>query len=310
MPEVLHFEPLFMERVWGGRKLAELFGKPLPDGSRVGESWEFVDRPEAQSLVASGSLKGVTLGELWTQHRKQIFGPRFQVGWGERFPLLIKLLDARDRLSVQVHPPASLAPTLGGEPKTEMWYFANCDPDAEIFAGLRSGVNRSTFEKALHEGTVATQVHRVPTRSGDSIFIPSGRIHAIGGGNVIIEVQQNSDTTYRVFDWNRVGLDGKPRDLHIEESLQCTDFDDIEPGVDHTESGLVANSEFFQVEKVQAPLIIERSEFRIIAVLEGVIRVGTEEFRAGHFFLVPAGLSVHIESVHVSSVGLLEISIP
>ncbi|HRJ71693.1 MAG TPA: class I mannose-6-phosphate isomerase, partial [Terrimicrobiaceae bacterium] len=208
--EPIVFEPLAMERVWGGRRLEALYGKRLPHGAPIGESWEIVDREDAQSVVHQGPLRGTTLHELWTGRRGEIFGAEYEHEKSRRFPILIKLLDARERLSVQVHPPIHMAATLRGEPKTEMWYFADALPGSSIYAGLKKGVTRSQFESLLRDGRVEEALHVIPVESGDSIFIPSGRLHAIGEGNVIVEVQQNSDTTYRVFDWNRTGLDGRP----------------------------------------------------------------------------------------------------
>jgi hypothetical protein len=152
-------------------------------------------------------------------------------------------------LSVQVHPPAAIAPQLGGDPKTEMWYFLACDPGSRIYAGLAPGTTRGSFEAALREGTVEKCLHVLPTHAGDSIFIPSGRLHAIGEGNLIVEIQQNSDTTYRVFDWNRAGLDGKPRALHVEQTLVSTDFGDSAPPLKHAGSGELAVCGHFRVEK-------------------------------------------------------------
>ena len=216
-----------MERVWGGRRLESVLGKNLPPGAPVGESWEIVDREDAQSVVHDGELRGATLNHLWTQHRAKIFGTAYADHPAPRFPILIKLLDARERLSVQVHPPASIAPALHGEPKTEMWYFLDCLPGASIYAGLKRGVTRAAFETAMERGEVEQTLHQAPVQSGESIFIPSGRVHAIGDGCLIVEVQQNSDTTYRVFDWNRTGLDGVPRALHIPESMSSIDFEDF-----------------------------------------------------------------------------------
>ena len=207
--------------------------KPCRPRVPIGESWEFVDRQDAQSVVHSGPLRGETLHELWTSRREEVFGAAYESHKGNRFPILIKLLDARERLSVQVHPPAQVSAALNGEPKTEMWYFADAQPGANIYAGLKRGVTREQFERLLHEERVEEALHDIPVERGDNIFIPSGRLHAIGPGNVIVEVQQNSDTTYRVFDWNRTGLDGTPRTLHIEESMASIDFDDFEPAVNH-----------------------------------------------------------------------------
>jgi Phosphomannose isomerase len=282
-----------MERVWGGRRLESLYGKALPHGSPIGESWEVVDREDAQSVVHTGPLRGTTLHELWTSHREAIFGAPYLSHPAPRFPILIKLLDARERLSVQVHPPASIAPSLGGEPKTEMWYFADTQPGASIYAGLKKGVTRETFERLLQLGRVEEALHVIPVETGQSIFIPSGRLHAIGEGNVIVEVQQNSDTTYRVFDWNRTGLDGQPRKLHIEESMLSIDFDDFEPDVLRTEEGVLAECPYFVVKKIklEAPEPATRhGRFAIYTVLTGSVTCAGASFQPGDFFLTPAVL--------------------
>ncbi len=291
LAQPLCFEPLFMERIWGGTHLQSLFDKKLPHGSRIGESWEIVDREEAQSVVHAGLLKGSTLHELWSGHRCELFGKAFVHHPSPRFPLLVKLLDARERLSVQVHPPAHLAGLLGGEPKTEMWYIVNASLDLAIFAGLEKGVTRDIFQRHIENGTVEEIIRRIPVEAGDAIFIPSGRLHAIGAGNVIVEVQQNSDTTYRVFDWNRLGLDGQPRELHVEQSLQSIDYDDTDPQLAPRNSPAIADCEYFHVEKwtLDAPRpAAEADVFCIITVLTGAVRCGDLEFQPGEFFLVSA----------------------
>src|SRR5205823_4251434 len=191
----LIFEPIFMERIWGGRKLAELFGKELPSNKPIGESWEIVDRPETQSVVSNGPLKGKTLHELWSQHRKEIFGDVLEA---PRFPLLIKLLDAQEKLSLQVHPPEKIATKLGGESKTECWYVAAAEAGAELFIGFSQQITREQFEKSVQAGSAADHVHTIRVQQGDTMFLPAGRFHAVGAGNVLVEIQQNSDTTYRV----------------------------------------------------------------------------------------------------------------
>ena len=225
----LIFQPIFKERVWGGRSLARLYGKKLPPKVPIGESWEISDRHGDASVIANGPLAGQTLQWLMEEHAGDLLGPaKSQRG---RFPLLVKILDAQKTLSLQVHPPTRNAAELGGEPKTEMWYIADAAPSAELFVGLKRGVTQADFERKLRGGSVADCFHRVPVRSGDAMFLPSGRVHAIGAGLVIFEIQQNSDTTYRVFDWNRVGLDGAPRELHVTQSLASIDFNDFEPGL-------------------------------------------------------------------------------
>ena len=289
----LLFEPLPMERVWGGRRFETLLGKSIPHGATIGELWEMVDRPEAQSVVHNGSQKGKTLHELWSDQRTEIFGSIHQANPSPRFPLLIKLLDARQRLSVQVHPPASLAAELGTEPKTECWYFLHASEGASIYAGLKNGVSRESFEAALANGSLEETLHRAPSQTGESIFIPSGRLHAIGEGLLIVEVQQNSDSTYRVFDWNRNGLDGKPRELHIKESLASINFDDFEPSLTPADAKVIAECPYFVVTKHELPsplTMTGNDDFSIITCLTGSIECGGISLKPGGFMLIPASM--------------------
>jgi mannose-6-phosphate isomerase len=311
--EPIIFEPLPMERVWGGRSLEKLFGKTLPPGVPVGESWEVVDREDAQSVVHSGPLRGTTLHELWTSRRSEIFGSAYETGAAARFPMLIKLLDARERLSVQVHPPVHMSEALGGEPKTEMWYFADAQPGSSIYAGLKRGVTRQQFETLLREGRVEEALHTIPVETGDSIFIPSGRLHAIGEGNVIVEVQQNSDTTYRVFDWNRTGLNGAPRKLHIEESMASIDFEDFEPAVNHLDQGVIAECPYFRVEKLQLSSPVSacnEGRFSIITVVSGGASCAGLNFKPGDFFLAPASLGSSTVEPTEAKTEILQSTLP
>ena len=277
-----------MERIWGGRKIATMLGKPLPADVPIGESWELVDREDAQSVVATGEFAGTTLHDLWMKMREPVFGPGLPDT--PRFPLLAKILDARETLSVQVHPPAHRAAELKGEPKTEMWYLLDAEPDAELFAGFRRGTTRADFEQALGAGRVAELLHRVPVRAGDAMFIPSGRCHAIGAGCLIIEIQQNSDTTYRVFDWNRVGLDGKPRTLHVAESLASIDFNDHEPSLSRPDGEVIVSCPEFHVERwsLTVPRRDHSATGVIFTVLSGEVICGATHFKLGDFFILPA----------------------
>lgn len=287
LDQPLTFHPLYMERVWGGRRLAEKFGRTIPDGAPIGESWELVDREDAQSVVKNAPLAGKTLHELWTTLREPVFG---RVADSPRFPLLAKILDARETLSVQVHPPARMAAELKGEPKTEMWFLLDSEPDAVLFAGFRRGTTRAKFEHALAEGHAADLLHRLPVHAGDAIFIPSGRCHAIGAGCFIVEMQQNSDTTYRVFDWNRVGLDGKPRPLHLRESLLSIDFADHEPSLAQREGETVVSCEYFKVEHwaLEHARTDTSAGCAIFTVLGGELTCGELTFKSGDLFLLPA----------------------
>jgi mannose-6-phosphate isomerase len=291
------FMPIYQERVWGGRALEETLGRVLPSHGPFGESWEMVDRPEAQSVVADGACKSVSLSELWLRHREPVFGRRAPDGG--RFPLLAKILDARETLSVQVHPPETVASRLRGEPKTEMWYVMAAQPHACIYAGFRPGVMRRQFEEALDSGRVEALLHRIPVKQGDAIFIPSGRCHAIGGGCLIAEIQQNSDTTYRVFDWNRVGVDGRPRQLHVRESLESIDFTDYEPGLISPAGARLVESQWFAVDCFEIPagrgIVLEDAGF--VMVLEGQVRFGELVFARGSSFWVPAESARDLEGV-------------
>jgi mannose-6-phosphate isomerase len=250
MREVLQFQPIYQERVWGGRRLETLLGRQLPPGPPIGESWEIVDRPEAQSKVRGGRFGGSTLRELIEHHATDIMGPKWEPS--RPFPLLVKWLDCSDRLSLQVHPPAAVAPALSGEPKTENWYVAHSAPGASLFVGLKPGVTRAKFAKAVANGTAEECVNKVSVASGDSILVRSGQIHAIDAGNLILEIQQNSDTTYRLYDWGRVGLDGKPRTLHVEESLRSILWKEGPPDLVRAAptSGTIASCDEFTIRRV------------------------------------------------------------
>ena len=306
----LTFEPIFMERMWGGRRLESKFGKELPAQKSIGESWEIVDRPEAQSIVRNGPLRGKTLHELWTQNRDEIFGDAPDV---PRFPLLLKLLDAHKDLSLQVHPPEQLSRKLGGEPKTELWYVAAADPGAKLYLGFRKSITRDQFESALRNGTAVDQVHKICVKSGDAAFLPAGRFHAAGAGNLLIEIQQNSDTTYRVFDWNRMDDTGKQRQLHIEQALQCIDFNDIAPNLVEPKGEILVRHELFEVQRWNLPAprrISSQSEFAIVCCLSGTLRCCDVDLSPGEFCLVPISLSDQELQPQRKETSLLRITIP
>ena len=309
-PSALTFEPLFQKRIWGGRRLADLYGKKLLPSVAIGESWEIVDRPEAQSVVRDGPLHGKTLHELWMQDRQSIFG---NVPDATRFPLLVKLLDAREKLSLQVHPPEKVAAKLGGEPKTEFWYVAAADPGAELFVGLREAMTRAKFEEALNSGTVAEYVHKIRVKTRDAIFLPAGRLHAVGEGNLLVEIQQNSDTTYRVFDWNRVDDQGRSRQLHVNQALQCIDFNDIRPRLVQTEAEMLVHHDLFEIQKwnLDSPRdIAPLEQFAIVYCLTGKLQGADVELGPGEFLLVPAQLpDRRIEPVKEGT-SLLRVTIP
>ncbi|MEX2092924.1 MAG: type I phosphomannose isomerase catalytic subunit [Pirellulales bacterium] len=296
LPSVLTFRPLFKEYIWGGRRLGTVLGKPIGDADRYAESWEIVDHGTDQSVVANGPLAGQTLHELVTQHGAALFGRHHPQ---QQFPLLLKFLDAQLTLSVQVHPndaqAARLTPSDLG--KTEAWVVLAAEPGSKIYAGLKPGVDRARLERELAAGTCDACLHQIEPKIGDCIFLEAGTVHALGEGILIAEIQQASNTTFRLFDWNRVDRDGKPRPLHIRESLDTIDYrrGPVAPQVPqptvrpHVER-LVACDKF----------ILDRWRFNaprqcggdgrchIVAVLEGDIAIKQQVFRRGESLLIPA----------------------
>ena len=230
----LVFEPLFRSYLWGGRRLATKLGKNLPGDGIWAESWEIVDHPQGQSVVASGPWQGWTLGRLLAEHREAILGANAPLNainstlsaqFG-RFPLLLKYLDCQNVLSVQVHPDDTYGlkmntPDLG---KTEAWYIIDSQPGSVLYAGLKKGVSHNDLASAIREGKTEDCLHAIHPQPGDCIFIPAGTVHALGSGLLVAEIQQSSDCTFRLYDWNRVDNAGNPRELHIDQALEVIDF--------------------------------------------------------------------------------------
>jgi len=297
------FKPIYQDRIWGGHNLSEIFGRTLPEGKKIGESWELVDRPEACSEIESGpGLKEgtrQTLHTLWQDNRREVFGTRAPDL--ARFPILIKLLDCQDNLSVQVHPP----PGQKGEPKTEMWYFLESKPEAKIYVGLKKGVTRATFEKAIGTPELSKLLYHLHPEQSETMFLPSGRLHAIGAGNVILEIQQNSDTTYRVDDWGRVDDQGRPRALHREEALASIRFNDFEPQFTQPHGERVLQCPFFTVERAfiypgeYRVWTSDHSSFQYHFLAQGELKIEDQVLKRGASWLVPA----HAESYTLEPLG-------
>ncbi|MCL1787811.1 MAG: class I mannose-6-phosphate isomerase [Defluviitaleaceae bacterium] len=222
------FTPIYKEMIWGGARLANLFNRTLP-GEKVGESWDISCRPGEMGVVANGDYAGETFETYIAKDRVGILGTR--LANLERFPLLVKIIDANDALSIQVHPDDVLAQQAGSADsgKSEMWYVLNPPHDGRLIIGLKPGVTREKLATAYKNGTVEDCLNYMTVKTGDMINIPAGLVHALTPGIVVAEVQQNSDITYRLYDYNRMGLDGKPRDLHVKEALAVSDFDERIP---------------------------------------------------------------------------------
>lgn len=229
----LKFQPLLKRYLWGGRRLATVLGKTLGEGNDYAESWEIADHEQGQSVIANGALAGKTLHELVRQRPAELFGRQAEriaraqpSGREPRFPLIFKYLDANRDLSVQVHPNDTAAaqltpPDLG---KTEAWLVLDAAPGSRIYAGLKFGFGRAELQREVERGRTELCLHWFEARVGQCLFIPAGTVHALGAGLVVAEIQQASDTTYRLFDWNRTGPDGQPRKLHVAEALEAIDY--------------------------------------------------------------------------------------
>ncbi len=221
----LKFKPLYKERIWGGQRLASAMGKKVPEGVKIGESWEISGVEGDVSVVANGCLKGNDLQELIEVYMGDLVGEKIYDRYGLEFPVLIKLIDAEDVLSIQVHPDDRLAEERHHSyGKTEMWYVIAAEPGASLYVGFNRQVTRQEYLDAVAAGTLPSLLNKVEVKAGDAYFIPAGTVHAIGKGLLIAEIQQTSDITYRVDDWGRVGADGKPRELHTELAVDAIDF--------------------------------------------------------------------------------------
>lgn len=279
MMHPLLLDPVYRRYLWGGRRFASALGRDLPPGDDFAESWELVDRPAPdQSVVAAGPLAGRTLGDLVRGHGHDLFGRHAPLA---AFPLLFKFLDARRDLSVQVHPDdaraARLVPPDRG--KTEAWYVVAAEPGSRIYAGLSPGAGQADLAAAIRVGDCAGVLHSFEARKGDCIFIPAGTVHAIGAGLLVAEIQQSSDVTYRLFDWNRTGPDGQPRPLHVEAGVEAvTRFGPVMPvppqaTADPATKRLVT-SDYFLFEEVRPSAAWEiggDDACHVLAVLDGTL---------------------------------------
>lgn len=295
--------PTFKDYIWGGTKLRTDFNK-ASDLDKIAESWELSCHKDGNSVISNGIYKNLTLTEYIEKAGKSILGTNCEKF--DYFPILIKLIDAKDNLSVQVHPDNNYALRVEGEyGKTEMWYIVDCDDGAELLYGFRSEISRDEFENRIKNNTLTDVVKSVKVKKGDVFFIKSGTLHAIGKGIIIAEIQQNSNTTYRIYDYGRVGIDGNPRELHIEKAIEVTD---LFPAITNTEnnteyyneytSKLLANCEYFTVflnkVKTKASFIADKKSFNSLLILSGNPILETVDFnmqlQKGDSIFIPANL--------------------
>ncbi len=329
----LRFEPLFRRYIWGGRRLNDLLGKEIGT-EPAAESWEVVDHEDDQSIVRYGELAGASLRQLIADSGVDLIGeklmsrissPDLPVHLQQRFPLLLKFLDANRNLSVQVHPDDEFGATLDPPDlgKTEAWYVLHADPGAKIFAGLKPGVTEQSFREAVENDKTESTLHQFEPKQGDCVFIPAGTMHAIGSGLLIAEIQQASDTTFRVYDWRRLDQDGQPRPLHIEQAIRATDFErgpinpfSPRPTEDPNWVTVVDCDKFVMNRgELNEPFqIIGDGRFRILAIAKGSIDIGGDPsglpLKTGETSLIPACLGPVELRPGPEGVEILEIYVP
>jgi mannose-6-phosphate isomerase len=323
MPKLypLQFRPVFRDYLWGGRRLASVLGKDVGGLDICAESWEIVDHGDDQSVVAAGPLAGTTLNRLTTEYGHELLGRHHPQS---RFPLLFKFLDAKQTLSVQVHPDDRQAaqldpPDLG---KTEAWVVLDVEPGSLIYAGLKRGFDRPALEREIARGTSELCLHQFEPGVGDCVFLQAGTVHALGSGLLVAEIQQASDTTYRLFDWNRLGADGKPRQLHIEQGLAAIDYErgPVAPqrplATDNPCVERLVECDKFVLDRwhiSEATTVGGEQRFHILACLEGMAAINIAghpvSLKKGETVLLPAEVG-RVELEPTGSATLLDAYLP
>ena len=317
-PYPLEFRPILKQTIWGGRRLGKQLGKPIGEDSDYAESWELVDHGEDQSVVTDGQLAGQTLAAVKSEHREWLVGDCDSA----RFPLLLKYLDCNRVLSVQVHPDDRYGlgmpvPDLG---KTEAWYIVATEPGSRLYAGLKEGVDRGALEAAARSGNTESVLHSFEPVPGDVVFIPAGTVHALGAGLLVAEIQQSSDTTFRLHDWNRVGADGKPRELHLDQALDVTDYASgpvsprrSKPSISGWQSVVECEKFVLRVLDSGSDVLAGDHKFHIVTVPRGTaeMQLGeeTRSLRTGQSMLLPAALD-RVEIRVGQKASVLEMHLP
>ena len=305
MLPILKFDPVFKSVLWGGTRIAEFKGIP-PQGDHIGESWELSPMPGNESVVADGPFKGQTLTQLLASHGKEIMGEGLYDRFNGKFPLLIKFIDSTSDLSIQVHPDDALAAerhnSLG---KTEMWYSVLPSPTAYLFAGFSQKMDPDKFCRMVADSTIVDALARYDTKPGDVFFLPAGRVHAIGQGNFVLEIQEASDITYRIYDYNRRDAEGNLRQLHVEESVGAINYDDVAQEVKNVtaapgQQAMVEDCSYFTTTLVNVSGsydlgLADRNSFTILAGTRGSLSVVAPDgtvtpLPQGQTLLVPASM--------------------
>jgi mannose-6-phosphate isomerase len=303
----IRFKSILKEKIWGGSQIKKLPGKEHLPNKKWGESWELSGVKGNISIVDNGPLEGKSLTELLAEFGPELMGPKVYEKNKNEFPILVKFIDAEEDLSVQVHPNDTIAKEKHGcLGKSEMWYVMEAAPDAKLISGFNTTINAEIFSNAMKNASLISLLNEVKVENGDVFYIPAGRIHTIGKGLMIAEIQQSSDVTYRIFDFNRVDDQGKERELHIEEAKQALDYKatlEAKAAYDKSKKGLqvVVDSPYFKTEVIQLSIAeslrLEEMEMQILTVVqgEGVIHYSdcTMEIQTGEVYLIPAIMGLY-----------------
>ncbi|MDH3381481.1 MAG: class I mannose-6-phosphate isomerase [Flavobacteriaceae bacterium] len=305
----IKFEPILKERIWGGKKLIKTFKKES-NKNHIGESWEISDVEGNVSVVANGILKGRSLRDLIKEFKGELVGEKVYQQFGEEFPILIKFIDAKTPLSIQVHPNNELAKERHNSfGKNEMWYIMDCDEEANLIVGFNREISQKEYKKALNEGTVLNILNSEKIKTGDTFYIPTGRVHAIGAGTVLAEIQQTSDVTYRIYDYERVDAStGKQRELHTDLALDAIDYKFYDTyktkyELKENRASKLVHSPYFKTDIIQLNGILEKDytkldSFIIYMCVEGSFDLEWEEqsihLNKGETILLPATVTMSV----------------
>ncbi len=317
----IRFEPIYKNYIWGGERLRKKYHRKS-SGDTIAESWEIVDRENEQSIVINGEYQKKSLHELVVRWQQKLLGEHIHF---LRFPILIKLIDAKENLSIQVHPDNQSASLTHGESKNEVWYILEARDSSSVYAGLKPNTDKKIFKEALEKECVVDLIKKITVQKDDVIYIPGGRVHAICSGAMILEVQQNSDTTYRIYDWDRIGEDKKPRQLHLKEAMQTIRFDDwdnpyAKPYLSYENNNTqvwdLIKKPFFYLQKLIVHKIFEiqpdHKSFQVFFLLEGsgklITDEGEEQMILGSCYLI-AACAENIKIVSENTCEVIKVSL-
>lgn len=287
--EILKLKPVFKDYLWGGENLKKNFNKET-NMVPLAESWEISTNPDGETIIVNGDYKGLTLNEYISKKGKEVLGINGMKY--DEFPLLIKFIDAKQNLSIQVHPSDEYAQSIGLPfGKTEMWIILDSEEDGFIYLGLKEEITKDEFSKLIENSEVENVLNKFKVKKGESYFIPAGTVHGIGAGVTILEIQQNSNTTYRIFDYNRKDKDGKERDLHIEEAKRVSNLEKYSLA-NKREGNIVESCKYFTVEEYviegELSIKIDNTSFRAINFVDGEGNIAGVEYSKGDSFFIPA----------------------